>query len=249
MKSKYKTLHQDKESVRDYWQDSARTMLKDDRFSDVSAEMIFDHTWITTARAFLGDGQIRPESLILDVGCGWGRSITAVKYFQSDVEIVGVDTNQIRLEQAKMILSELEIDEKVFLEVGDADKLSFKENTFDTVISARLLQYVPNPSQTLAEFIRVLKPGGRLAVTVPNRHNPIRYFTYSRVIYSRSDVRRWFEEAGLVDISCRTIGFLPTFRRFHWQSKMLSFELAQRIPIANIMGGLVLCSGSKRVLK
>jgi hypothetical protein len=90
-----------------------------------------------------------------------------------------------------------------------------------------------------------LKPGGHLVVTVPNKYNPIRLFTYTRVLYSPSEVRMWFVKNNLSDISCRTIGFIPNYKRINWQSKWIAIEKLQSVPGCNLLGGLVLCSGVK----
>ena len=241
----HKLLHKDKEKVFDYWEKSTRRMKEEGAFSSRKDEMIFDHTWVTTAKAFLVEGRIREGDRILDVGCGWGRSISGVRYFVPNSTVVGLDSSRTRLGLARKTLDDLDLGSGVELVVGDADDLSFEDNSFDAVISARLLQYVPEPVHTIKEFRRVLKPGGWVVITVPNKLNPIRCLTYGRVLYTSASVRRWFVENELSDISCRTIGFIPTFRRAHWQSKWLYIEKLQSVPILNLMGGLVLCSGRK----
>ncbi len=49
----------------------------------------------------------------------------------------------------------------------DLAALSFADSSFDTVLSFDRLEHVPDPSRALAEFFRVLKPGGRLMLTAP----------------------------------------------------------------------------------
>ena len=57
--------------------------------------------------------------------------------------------------------------------VGDAGKLPFKDNTFDSLTSSLVLMHVPKPDQMLAEAHRVLKPGCRAAFSVvsPNTNS------------------------------------------------------------------------------
>jgi len=245
MSKRHKTLHRNKEAVLDYWQDSAHRMKAKGTFLQLKNNLIFDHTWITTTKALLEEGSIREGDRLLDVGCGWGRTISGIKYFVPDTMTVGIDVNRIRLDQARRILDDLQLGDNVELGICDADDLGFRDGSFDVVVSVRLLQYVPDPVRTVKEFTRVLKPGGRLVITVPNKLNPIRFLTYGRVLYSPRAVKGWFVQNKLSDISCRTIGFLPTFRRVHWQSRLLAVEVAQGVPILNLIGGLVLCSGRK----
>jgi ubiquinone/menaquinone biosynthesis C-methylase UbiE len=221
-------------------------MEREGRFSQLKTEMVFDHTWLITVKAFIDEGRINDGDTILDAGCGWGRVISGLKFFLPSSTIVGIDANKIRLDAARQILAGLSLDGNVILECGDVDQLGLEDNTFDTVVSSRLLQYVPNPTATIKELCRVLKPGGRVVITVPNKLNPIRFFFYTRILYSPSSVKRWFIDNKLSDISCKTIGFIPPFKRLSWQSKLLVIEEIKKIPIINYMGGLVLCSGMKK---
>ncbi len=50
---------------------------------------------------------------------------------------------------------------------GDALELPFADGTFDCVIASEILEHVPEDEKAIAELVRVLKPGGALAITVP----------------------------------------------------------------------------------
>lgn len=50
---------------------------------------------------------------------------------------------------------------------GDGARLPFRDGSCDTLLAIEVLEHVPNPSQCVAEFARVLVPGGRLLATVP----------------------------------------------------------------------------------
>ena len=50
---------------------------------------------------------------------------------------------------------------------ADAQRLPFRDQTFDAVLSIAMLQLIPKPSAALAEMARVLRPGARMAVMVP----------------------------------------------------------------------------------
>jgi SAM-dependent methyltransferase len=51
--------------------------------------------------------------------------------------------------------------------VCNGDKLPFKDNSFDVVLSLAVLEHVPNPFQHASEILRVVKPGGIIYVDVP----------------------------------------------------------------------------------
>jgi SAM-dependent methyltransferase len=50
---------------------------------------------------------------------------------------------------------------------GDALDLPYSDGTFDCVIASEILEHVPEDDRAIAELVRVLKPGGSLAITVP----------------------------------------------------------------------------------
>ncbi|MDP9408079.1 MAG: methyltransferase domain-containing protein, partial [Actinomycetota bacterium] len=90
---------------------------------------------------------------------------------------------------------------------GDALRLPFPDATFDRVVAAEVLEHLPDDAGALTELVRVLRPGGRLAVTVP-RWWPEQVCwalsdAYHRVegghvrIYRGSELRRKARLAGL----------------------------------------------------
>src|SRR5207302_8350604 len=68
--------------------------------------------------------------------------------------------------------------------VCDLTQLPMASELFDTILCTQVLEHVPNPQLVLAEFVRVLKPGGRLFLTVPQsweiHEAPRDYFRFTR---------------------------------------------------------------------
>ena len=52
---------------------------------------------------------------------------------------------------------------------GDATELPFRDNSLDYVVTSHVLEHVPNPVKALAEWYRVLRPGGIIYCLVPDR--------------------------------------------------------------------------------
>lgn len=104
---------------------------------------------------------------VLDVGCGIGHWHKLLSPFLAkDATITALDREQTWVEKAKETAPQSKQTFK-FLQ-GDADKLPFADNTFDMVTCQTVLIHMKDPVKTIAEWIRVLKPGGLLAVAEPN---------------------------------------------------------------------------------
>ena len=88
---------------------------------------------------------------VLDVGAGDGRH--ARECIRRGAHVVAVDTEAVA--DAGWVLR------------ADGRRLPFPDATFDRVIAAEVLEHVPDDRTAMAELARVLRPGGRLAVTVP----------------------------------------------------------------------------------
>jgi len=86
--------------------------------------------------------------------------------------------------------------------VCDLTQLPMASELFDTILCTQVLEHVPNPQLVLAEFVRVLKPGGRLFLTVPQsweiHEAPRDYFRFTR--YGLEMILRGagFEELSIV---------------------------------------------------
>lgn len=96
----------------------------------------------------------------LDVGCGDGRT-AGVWLVTRGCEYVGVDLSATAVEQAR----ELGLDARV---IRDASELPFEDDAFAGVLAVDVLEHLFEPQRAVAEFRRVLRPGGFLFVSLPN---------------------------------------------------------------------------------
>lgn len=103
---------------------------------------------------YLGPGQ--NGRLVLDVGCGAGNMAHHLAHYG---RVIGVDNNPKPLEVARQ--------RGLDVRLGSADDLPFADTMFDLVALLDTVEHVPNEHGVFGECYRVLKPGGKLLVTVP----------------------------------------------------------------------------------
>jgi len=96
---------------------------------------------------------------ILDAGCGVGIYVRKFRHFSEHVS--GVELDEERATEAGQELPGIVC--------ALVETLPFAEATFDVVLSHEVLEHVGDDRRAVAEAMRVLRPGGRLVVFVPNR--------------------------------------------------------------------------------
>jgi len=113
--------------------------------------------------------QPRPGDLILDAGCGEGRHTFALA--RLGCRVLGLDMDYNSLAKSQYVVREMKkqgekLGPVLFL-AGDNLRLPFADETFDKIICAEVMEHIHNDRGAAAEFFRILKPGGIMAVTVP----------------------------------------------------------------------------------
>jgi 2-polyprenyl-6-hydroxyphenyl methylase/3-demethylubiquinone-9 3-methyltransferase len=112
-------------------------------------------------------------TLWLDAGCGTGalsRWLAA-----RGCCVLGVDASQEMVGEANQSAQSQNFSERLdFVRITSVAHLALDDGAVDGVLCSSVLEYVPDPSACLAEFSRVLKPGGLLVVSVPNRDSLVR---------------------------------------------------------------------------
>lgn len=102
---------------------------------------------------------------VLEVGCGTGATTRAlVRRADFAGSALGVDQSEDFIAAAKRFVADEGISERVRFVVGDAHRLDFADGSFDVVFAHTLISHVTDPIAVLKEMVRVLKPGGRLAI-------------------------------------------------------------------------------------
>jgi SAM-dependent methyltransferase len=101
--------------------------------------------------------QVRPGVSLLDVATGPGSLV--VEAARSGVKCTGVDLSPVMIQLAKNSNPEIEF------RVADVENLPFADGSFDAVVCNFGLGHFPYPEASVDECVRVLKPGGRIALS------------------------------------------------------------------------------------
>ena len=110
--------------------------------------------------------------LVLDAGAGFGRH--AFELARRGYRTVAIDRAADEMAATQATLAAMaetgEVEDKHVVGVlrGDATALPFPDECFDAVVTAEVLEHIPDDVGALAELRRVLRPGGMLAATVPS---------------------------------------------------------------------------------
>jgi len=114
---------------------------------------------------------------LLDVGCGVGHwGLTLAPFLSDDCKVNGIDPEDQWITIAKEKAMQENGNKQFHYQVGSAEKIPFEDNTFDMVTCQTVLIHLSDVSIALKEMIRVLKPGGLLAVAEPNNIAPMLVF-------------------------------------------------------------------------
>lgn len=112
---------------------------------------------------------LESDQLLLDMGCGEGRhSIGAL--LETSANVIGLDLSFKDLSIANSRLNDFDLsnlDTFCTFGVGNINNIPLESASLDAVMCSEVLEHVDSPEESIQELIRVLKPGGVMALSVP----------------------------------------------------------------------------------
>ncbi len=220
-----------------------RPLYGDEYFRVQQAKSAQKVHWEYTRLLAMGDIHLRADACVLDAACG---AAPGLRFFdrRSD-RVIGLDIASAALRAARQMLPHAQL---VRADLDTA--LPFADGTFDLIILREAIEHVQDGPVTLAACLRVLRPGGCVAITTPNRWDARRpLFAATRRawsgdadpththIYSPAEMRAVLHAVGFARVRVRT-GFKPMLRL---GGKRLPFRLS--FPFPPLVGNGVVAFG------
>lgn len=115
---------------------------------------------------------VQPGDLVLDAGAGFGRH--AFELARRGANVVALDYAADEVIATRNVFGamleggEIAADRYVGVLRGDATRLPFADDSFDRVITSEVLEHIQADVDAIAELVRILRPGGTFAATVPS---------------------------------------------------------------------------------
>jgi len=160
---------------------------------------------------------VRTGETWLDAGCGSGLFARRISELGANVDGVDASASMIAAAQSE---SEEQPNVIRFQVVESVEKLAFDDGSFDGILCSSVVEYVREPNAVFLEFSRILRPGGTLILSVPNKFSILRssqklvkavtskigldiypYLSVSINDFRKDEVRELLEKCGLDMIS------------------------------------------------
>jgi ubiquinone/menaquinone biosynthesis C-methylase UbiE len=105
---------------------------------------------------------IKPDYVILDVGCGGGKTLSRLAQRADQGKVFGIDYSADMVEYSKKVNRKLIAENRVEIVEGSVENMGFPDNSFDLVTAIEIYYFWHSLSDALREIKQVLKPSGKL---------------------------------------------------------------------------------------
>jgi 2-polyprenyl-3-methyl-5-hydroxy-6-metoxy-1,4-benzoquinol methylase len=132
-------------------------------------EDIGQNSWHTAEEQdrFLAWLELAPGQTLLDVACGAGGPALRIAV-RTGCSVAGIDIHEQAVKTARVLAAEHGLAERADFRAADASvALPFPDASFDAITCIDAINHFPDRPQLIAEWVRLLKPGGRVLFTDP----------------------------------------------------------------------------------
>jgi ubiquinone/menaquinone biosynthesis C-methylase UbiE len=177
----------EKQAVHDFWNAAAcgeKLHLPDETLASYEQQAAARYALEPEILGFADFARWRGRR-VLEIGVGLGAD--HARFAQAGAELTGIDLTERAIAHARRRLALLGLSSS--LQVGDAERLPFADNTFDLVYSWGVLHHTPDTPRAFAEVARVLRPGGVARIMIYHKYSMIGYMLWTR--YALLRLRPW----------------------------------------------------------
>ncbi len=158
-----------------------------------------NRTLVEKTLAVLG---IAPDHMVLEIGFGGGSAIELASKGMATGVICGVDFSADIVRQGQRRFRREIAEGRVRLQLGDVSQLEFPAASFDRVFTINTIYFWPDAMQGISEIRRVLKDGGRIAVSLRPKEKMQKFAVtqHNFQLYHPTDVAGLLTRAGFRDV-------------------------------------------------
>ena len=158
--------------------------------------------------------EVPKNGVLLDIGCGGGRTVQRLAALAPEGRVVGLDYSATSVAVSRDTNAEGIAAGRVQIELGSVAALPFPESTFDVVTAVETHYYWPDLPANVREILRVLKPGGTFVLIAETyRGGPLR-FLYGLIMpllgaafLSAAEHRELLEGAGFTGVAIHHVAW------------------------------------------
>jgi ubiquinone/menaquinone biosynthesis C-methylase UbiE len=154
---------------------------------------------------------IEPDYIILDVGCGGGKTVNRLAQKAPLGKVFGIDYSPDMVEYSKKVNKKLIAEDRVEIVEGSVEKMGFSDDFFDLVTAIETYYFWSSFSDTVQEIRRVLKPDGKLLIVNEMVKDGVYDVKYAKTIekahvrlFPLDETRNTLEAVGFGDVQIFT---------------------------------------------
>ena len=147
--------------------------------------------------------EIQDGWTILDIGCGGGATLQRLLKRSKNGTVYGIDISEESVAKACAVNADM-LNKQVFIRQGSAEKLPYKNESFDLVTAVETVYFWPNLPNCLQEVRRVLKPGGHFVIMVEVADEDSKWTSLVEGMraYSPEQLKAMLDDAGFIQTTC-----------------------------------------------
>jgi len=138
-----------------YWENTTTKDVSIENFTQAAEKL---------SQKVYDSAKVTEDMSVLDCGCGFGGTISSLNNRFNNMQLTGLNIDPRQLARAKEQVQPRAQNKIEFIE-ANACKLPFADNSFDVVLAVECIFHFPSRERFFKEASRVLKPGGKLAIS------------------------------------------------------------------------------------